>query len=450
MSQFLTAPRESDRMPLGIPFIIGNEAAERFSYYGMRTILVVFMTEFMRTAAGDLDLMTEAQAKVWYHNFGTAVYALPILGALISDAWLGKYRTILFLSAVYCAGHLVLALNETREGLMWGLGLIALGSGGIKPCVSAHVGDQFGKKNSHLIERVFTWFYFSINFGSFFSTMLTPYLLRTYGAGWAFGIPGVLMGIATLAFWLGRNRFVHIPAKGPEFLKEMRDPEALGAIARLAPIYLFVAFFWSLFDQTGSAWVLQAKSMDRMVFGFELLPSQVHSVNPLLIMLMAPIFSYLIYPFAGRLTTLTPLRKIGFGLFLSAGSFAIVAVAESLITAGGTPSVWWQIWAYVVITAAEILVSITALEFAYTQAPKRIKSVVMSLYLLSISLGNLFTSGVNKVIQNPDGSSKLAGASYYWFFVGVVLAAGILFVFVALRYKERTYIQGDDGAPADA
>ena len=302
MSQFLTAPRESEKMPLGIPYIIGNEAAERFSYYGMRTILVVFMTEFMRTAVGELDLMTEAQAKVWYHNFGTAVYALPILGALISDAWLGKYRTILFLSIVYCAGHLVLALNETREGLMWGLALIALGSGGIKPCVSAHVGDQFGKKNSHLIERVFTWFYFSINFGSFFSTMLTPYLLRNYGAGWAFGVPGILMGIATVVFWMGRNRFVHIPAKGPEFIKEIKDPEALGAIVRLAPIYIFVAFFWSLFDQTGSAWVLQAKSMDRMVFGFELLPSQVHSVNPLLIMLMAPVFSYFIYPSDAKVT----------------------------------------------------------------------------------------------------------------------------------------------------
>ncbi len=444
MSKYLTAPVESDKMPTGIPFIIGNETAERFSYYGMRTILVVFMTEFMRTAVGDLDLMTEPQAKVWYHNFGTAVYALPVLGAIVSDAWLGKYRTILWLSAVYCAGHMVLAFNETREGLMWGLALIALGSGGIKPCVSAHVGDQFGKKNANLIERVFTWFYFSINFGSFFSTMLTPYLLRNHGAGWAFGIPGVLMGIATVFFWLGRNRFVHIPARGAEFFKEITGPESRSAIFRLAPIYLFVAFFWSLFDQTGSAWVLQAKSMDRMVFGFELLPSQVHSVNPLLIMIMAPIFSYLIYPFVGARMNLTPLRKIGFGLFLSAGSFAVVAVAESLITAGGTPSVWWQIGAYVIITAAEILVSITALEFAYTQAPKRIKSVVMSLYLLSISLGNMFTSAVNTVIQNDDGTSKLTGAGYYWFFVGTVVLAGILFVGVASRYKEKTYIQGDD------
>ena len=444
MSKFLTAPVESEEMPKGIAYIIGNETAERFSYYGMRTILVVFMTEFIRNAAGDLDLMTDPQAKVWYHNFGTAVYALPVLGAIVSDAWLGKYRTILWLSILYCAGHLVLAFNETREGLMWGLSLIALGSGGIKPCVSAHVGDQFGKKNSNLIERVFTWFYFSINFGSFFSTLLTPYLLRNYGAGWAFGIPGVLMGIATVVFWMGRNKFVHIPARGSEFLREITGPESRSAILRLAPIYLFVAFFWSLFDQTGSAWVLQARSMDRMIFGFELLPSQVHSVNPLLIMLMAPLFSYVIYPYARRLTTLTPVRKIGLGLFLSAGSFAIIAVAESLIVAGGTPSVWWQIWAYVVITAAEILVSITALEFAYTQAPKRIKSVVMSLYLLSISLGNLFTSLVNKVIQNDDGTSKLEGASYYWFFVAVVIMAGIAFVAVGSRYQERTYIQGDD------
>ena len=126
---------------------------------------------------------------------------------------LGKYRTILWLSIVYCAGHLVLAMDETRNGLFWGLALIAVGSGGIKPCVSAHVGDQFSKSNAQLLERVFGWFYFSINLGAFTSTLLTPFLLESYGPTYAFGVPGVLMAIATLLFWMGRNKFVHIPAR---------------------------------------------------------------------------------------------------------------------------------------------------------------------------------------------------------------------------------------------
>src|SRR5437763_9792360 len=146
---YLTKPLPSPNMPAGIPYIVGNEAAERFSFYGMVTILVVFMTEHLRGPDGALSVMKEDDAKVYYHSFLSAVYFFPILGALISDALLGKYRTILSFSIIYCLGHLALALDDTRVGLVAGLSLIAVGSGGIKPCVSAHVGDQFGKTNQH-------------------------------------------------------------------------------------------------------------------------------------------------------------------------------------------------------------------------------------------------------------------------------------------------------------
>ena len=131
------------KMPKGIPYIIGNEAAERFSYYGMRAILVIFMTQYMMAPDGVTpDRMTEAEATQWFHVFASAVYLFPMIGAIISDAFWGKYKTIMTLSVVYCLGHLVLALFESRYGLAAGLSLIAVGSGGIKPCVSAHVGDQ--------------------------------------------------------------------------------------------------------------------------------------------------------------------------------------------------------------------------------------------------------------------------------------------------------------------
>ena len=130
-------------MPSGIPFIIGNEAAERFSFYGMKAILTIFMVNHLN--------MSDSTATEWYHNFNSAVYFLPLLGALLSDLFIGKYKTILYLSIFYCFGHLVLALNETQDGLYWGLVLISLGAGGIKPCVSSHVGDQFGEGNKHLV-----------------------------------------------------------------------------------------------------------------------------------------------------------------------------------------------------------------------------------------------------------------------------------------------------------
>src|SRR6267143_6459036 len=177
-TEYLTAPLKTDKMPPGVPFIVGNEAAERFSFYGMNSILVVFMTKYLMDAHGRPDQMTDAQADAWYHTFVSCVYFLPLFGAFLADAVLGKYRTILILSIVYCFGHLALALDHTRLGLAIGLGLIALGAGGIKPCVSANVGDQFGPSNQHLLTRVFSWFYFSINLGSMFSTLLIPELLE--------------------------------------------------------------------------------------------------------------------------------------------------------------------------------------------------------------------------------------------------------------------------------
>src|SRR6478736_380109 len=179
-SEYLTAPIKTDRMPPGVPYIVGNEAAERFSYYGMNSILVIFMTHYLLTPEGKTDHMSPAQADAWYHTFVSCVYFLPIIGAFLGDAILGKYRTILYLSIVYCFGHLALAIDHTRLGLTFGLALIALGAGGIKPCVSANVGDQFGPANQHLLARVFSWFYFAINAGSAFSTLLIPWMLDRY------------------------------------------------------------------------------------------------------------------------------------------------------------------------------------------------------------------------------------------------------------------------------
>jgi len=523
---FAASPPAITGMPPGIPYIVGNEAAERFSFYGMKTILVVFMTQFLHSAAGGADFMTEAESREWMHLFVASAYFFPIIGGIVADAFLGKYLTILLLSIVYCLGHLCLALMDLPQPLLaatlaprgWllvGLALVALGSGGIKPCVSAHVGDQFGPSNKHLLERVFGWFYFAINFGSFFSTLLTPWLLHHHGPGWAFGVPGILMALATLVFWLGRHRFVHIPPRGQGYFMETFGPSGLAAILKLLPLYLLVAVFWSLYDQTGGAWVQQAQQMDRRFLGVEWLESQIQAINPLLVLIFIPLFSLVIYPAVSRFVAFTPLRRILAGFLLTTLAFAITAHAQRLIDAEAArfrtvveplldadaidrpateaamrdaglnaqadaftgavaaearteavvaagvaatrdgsrltarwPSVGWQVLAYVVITAAEILVSITCLEFSYTQAPTQMKSFIMSLYLLSVSLGNLFAALVNSLMQDSQGRSLLTGESYYWFFTGCMAAATLCFLPVLRWYQPREYIQGQDAAPS--
>ena len=474
MSKYLTAPRSSDRMPLGIPFIVGNEAAERFSYYGMRAILYVFMTEYLKTAAGQNQFMSEAEATAWQGWFTAAAYFCPLLGAIVADVFLGKYRTILYLSLLYCLGHATLAftlnpnltggLIEPRYGLAAGLAMIALGTGAIKPCVSAHVGDQFGSRNAHLLVKVYNWFYFSINFGSTFSTLLTPWLLKKYGPDVAFGVPGVLMAIATFVFWLGRNRFVHIPARGTAALKEAFSGEGLRAFANLAMVYVFVAMFWSLFDQTSSRWVEQAEHMDRTfaVPGWlpdravswtggelseaeggsrtiEFLASQFQAINPVLVMIFIPLFAYVVYPAINAVFPLTPLRKMAIGMFVMVPGFALSAWIEGRIEAGQTPDIGWQLAAYCLVTASEIMVSITGLEFSYTQAPRALKSFVMAVFLLTVSLGNVFTAVVNEFID--AGTLVLEGADYYWFFTWAMLGAAVLFAIATMFYRGRTYVQ---------
>jgi POT family proton-dependent oligopeptide transporter len=225
MSTVATDATPSGRMPRQIPFIIGNEGCERFSFYGMRNILTPFLVTSLLMYLPEAD--RPGAAKDVFHTFVIGVYFFPLLGGWLADRWLGKYNTVLWLSLVYCLGHLCLALFEhSVAGFYTGLALIALGAGGIKPCVAAFVGDQFDESNRRLARVVFDAFYWIINVGSFLASLSMPYFLRHYGAAVAFGIPGALMFVATVVFWSGRRHYVMQPPSGDDphgFMKVVRS-----------------------------------------------------------------------------------------------------------------------------------------------------------------------------------------------------------------------------------
>jgi proton-dependent oligopeptide transporter, POT family len=385
--------------------------------------------------------MSPEQATEAMHIFLFGVYFFPFLGALLSDAFLGKYRTILLLSCVYSLGPLLLAVDHTSLGLFGGLWLVVIGSGGIKPCVSAHVGDQFGASNQHLIPRAFSWFYFAVNFGSTFSMAITPVLLKNKGPAWAFGVPAVLMLLATFVFWSGRYKFIHIQPSGMAFVRQTFSLEGLRSIGNIVSIFVFIPFFWALFDQTASRWVLQGQKMTSFeIAGYKVLAEQMQTLNPVFVLLLIPLFSYVLYPAISKVFPLTPLRKIGIGFFVVATSFLVPAWIQMRIDAGASPSLLWQVPAYLLLTSAEILISITALEFAYTQAPKTMKSLIMSVYLLTVAAGNLLTALVNKALQIDSVARMLEGSRYYLFFAALPFLAGVAFIFVAMRYKGKTIL----------
>src|SRR5579871_6688348 len=425
--------------PPGIKYIVGNEGCERFSYYGMNAILYVYCVTLYVSSAMTEDVAAD-MATSTVHLFKTGVYAFPMIGAIVADRFLGKYNTILWVSWVYCLGHLVLSLTEgSITGLTCGLALIAIGSGGIKPCVSANVGDQFGRSNWSYLERVYQIFYFIINFGSFFAVWLIPLLQIWFGWRVAFAVPGILMFIATVIFWMGRKEFVHVPAKpggklgaldsmssimlfltfGSLFftagqpvwvmvtasllclisgctlfsyrqrlqkddgflavttfmmrewlsslvvrkqevvaigggggsgmndvskvsqsaINEFGDEAVDGvkAVLRIGTVFIMVSIFWALFDQHASSWIRQAEMMDRHVYFpflgmIELLPSQIPSLNPVMVMLLIPFWAYVVDPGLKKIgIVLSPLRKMSLGMALASTSFVAVALLQAAI-----------------------------------------------------------------------------------------------------------------------
>lgn len=472
-------------MPPGIPYIIGNEAAERFSFYGMKAILYLYLTQYIVDASNQSAVYKKEDATALVHLFVAMAYLFPIVGGPLADALLGKYRVILWLSWAYCLGHLSLATIDGRNGLWLGLTLIAIGAGGIKPCVSSHVGDQFGRGNQHLLSRVFRWFYFVINVGALTSMAIIPrtrdiFLSPENGAAYlhflptawkdaifphfsptlahhiAFGVPGVLMLLATLIFWLGRNKYAHVPPAREEFIEVLKSDECRRTITKLLPLFAFIVIFWALFDQTMSTWVEQATHMEPTVlrwgdWKWSMLPDETQTFNPMFVLLFIPFFDLALFPAISKIFTLTPLRRVSIGLFLAALAFAVSGFIQMEIDQVGPsgqhfrPWIMWLVVPYAIITTAEILVSTTCLEFSYTQAPNRLKSIVMSLYLVSVFAGNMLTSVINKLIIRKDGSSMLEGSSYYWFFAGMMLIAAVGFIPYAMFYREERFIQGDNG-----
>ncbi len=438
------------RYPPQVKYIVGNEACERFSFYGMRSILTTYMLTFL--------LYSQRDAKAYFHYFVAATYLTPIVGGWIADRFWGRYRTILWISFAYVLGHGVLAAWETRAGLFVGLSLIAIGAGGIKPCVSAFVGDQFGAGQKALMQRVYGWFYWSINLGSAAAYMLIPVLLRRVGPGLAFAVPGVAMAVALAVYWAGTKHYVMAPPSGPNphgFLRVVADAvrklgtgqpgqhwldlarerhpadavEGARAVFRIMGVFAAVTLFWALFDQKSSSWVIQARQMDPSVWWGALAPEQLQAANPFLVMTLIPLFAWGVFPALERRgVALTSLRKMTAGMFVTVLSFVAAAVVQTLLDEGRSPNILWQIPQYVLLTTGEVLVSVTGLEFSYTQAPRAMRSTIMSIWFLTVFLGNLLTALVTKLV-------RLEGAAYFWFFAALMLAAAFAFRWVARGYR---------------
>uniref|UniRef100_A0A8C2UD45 Solute carrier family 15 member 1 n=1 Tax=Coturnix japonica TaxID=93934 RepID=A0A8C2UD45_COTJA len=523
--------------PLSIAFIVVNEFCERFSYYGMRAVLVLYFKYFLRW---DDNFSTAI-----YHTFVALCYLTPILGALIADSWLGKFKTIVSLSIVYTIGQAVMAVSSindmtdhNRDGnpdniavhialSMTGLILIALGTGGIKPCISAFGGDQFEDHQEKQRSRFFSIFYLSINAGSLISTVITP-ILRAQECGihskqqcypLAFGVPAALMAVSLVVFIAGsgmykkvqpqgnimvrvfkcigfaiKNRFRHRSKEYPkrehwlDWASEKYDKRLIAQtkmVLKVLFLYIPLPMFWALFDQQGSRWTLQATTMDGDFGAIQIQPDQMQTVNPILIIIMVPVVDAVIYPLIQKCKiNFTPLRKITVGMFLAGLAFVAAALLQvqidktlpvfpasgqaqvKIINLGSsnaevtflpdlqnvtvlpmescsqdvtqlryiediqpnTVHMAWQIPQYFILTCAEVVFSVTGLEFSYSQAPSNMKSVLQAGWLLTVAVGNI-------IVLIVAGASKLSEQwAEYVLFAALLFAVCIIFAVMAYFY----------------
>jgi POT family proton-dependent oligopeptide transporter len=521
------------RWPPQVKYIVGNEACERFSYYGIVGILAGYITA--KVSAGGLGLEEDNATEI-IHFFKFGNYFMPLFGAWLSDRLIGRYHTILWVSLIYCLGNGVLAASgfaHTAHGrilcLCAGLGLIAFGSGGIKPCVSAFMGDQFKPDQSHLLQKAYGAFYWSINFGSFFSFLVVPWASDKWSFAVAFGIPGVLMALATLIFWSGTRFYTRKPTNretrhagfftvfwtalraspttpwlailnlmttiglpvvimglmiwvffsksgggftndlawvslglvalwyllviGLSVLRKTELPQSflqyaaprhneneIAAARSLSPIlfiFAFIPVFWMLFDQTNSTWVMQGEHMTSItLLGLKIGAEQMQSANPAIVMVLVPFLTLLVYPRIGRFAS--PLKRMSYGMFLAAGSYLVVAALQKQIEGGASLCVLIQFIPYMILTAAEVLLSTTGLEFAFREAAPAMKSAIMSFWLLTVSVGNLMVTTITKLFAT-GGAHEESSVSTGRFlqYAGLTFVVAVLFSLVAAFYSYR-------------
>ncbi|CAM4757558.1 unnamed protein product [Rotaria magnacalcarata] len=364
-------PEKQISLPLAAYTIIFVEGCERFCYYGLKAVLLLYLMHFLH--------LNKDSATVGYHLFSFACYFTPTIGAILSDGYIGRYWTILILSIIYLGGTFILTLTaiptiggKQLAGPIVGLLLISFGTGGIKPCVSTFGADQISLNNPKALSRYFSFFYFAINFGSVMSTIITPILrseVQCFGYdcyALAFGIPGLLVFTAIVIFLLGTPLYKRVPPKENIIVRfvaiifrairnssfgsksherrehwvyyaddtySVHDIEDVHSVLRVFLLLTPIPIFYALYDQSGSRWTYQASLMNGNLGPLGTIePDQMQALNSILVLILIPLFEEVIYPAFARYKILEkPLKRMICGMVVMIFAFIAAGTLQAAI-----------------------------------------------------------------------------------------------------------------------
>ncbi len=439
--------------PRGLTTLFFTEMWERFSYYGMRALLILYMTTAV--AGGGLGYDTKTAASI-YGAYTGSVYLMSIPGGWFADNVLGTRRAVLVGGVIIALGHYSMAVPTTFTFFM-GLVLIVLGTGLLKPNVSAIVGELYSPEDQRR-DAGFSIFYVGINIGAFTAPLVTSFLGEKINWHYGFGAAGVGMTFGIIQYVLGGKRLAHVGAPprqtsaemrrkammgllfmaavsaavgvlffGPDIVVENKmwimlgaltiflgwlflaflKPEEKKPVAVIVILFLFSIIFWACYEQAGSSFNLFARDFtDRSVFGREFPAGWYQSVPAISVVILAPVFAWLWLKLGDRQPS-SP-AKFSLGLLLVGMGASVLAIASLFTTGGAKVGPWWLVGVYVLQTIGEICLYPVGLSTTTKLAPHRLAGLMMGIWFLSISFGN-FAAGIAAGYFESGSQEALVG-----------------------------------------
>lgn len=422
--------------PKGLYLLFATEMWERFSYYGMRALLVLYLTQSL--IQGGLGF-SEENATLLYGLFTGFVYITPLLGGWLSDNYLGKRKAITIGGVTMMLGQFCLAAQSNLYFLYAGLVLLIVGNGFFKPNISVLVGDLY-KPNDSRKDSAFTLFYMGINLGAFFSPLICGYLSINYGYRFGFFAAGLGMLIGQLLFNALGKRFLGELGKSPalSMISESGHKVPLSTEERdrtwiIIVLVLFCVFFWAGFEQAGSSMTLYTeKFINRNFFSFQIPTSWFQSVNPFFIVLFAPLFSALWMWLNGKGKEPSVPVKMGIGMILLGVGFFIMFVA-CVQRGGNNPdeavkaNLLFLVGAYLLHTFGELCLSPIGLSMVTKLSPVKLASLMMGVWFMSSFIANLAGGYI------ASYASKMGAMGVFASIAGVSVLLG--FVLISLNKR---------------
>jgi POT family proton-dependent oligopeptide transporter len=435
-SEFVPSTNPFTRLgqhPIGFWFVFSGELAERASYYGMRTLLALYMIDVLG--------FSEAAGTTVMKAFMAACYLTPFFGGWVAEKYLGRYKTILYYSLPYILGHIILGGVQNKTGLFIALALLAFGSGAIKPNTSVLMGQIYdAERKEALMNEAFSFFYAAVNIGAALSSFTLPLIVQAQGGryGLALMVPAVLMAAAFGLFAFGKRWYpvedVRALARVPK-TAEQRHAERQ-TLLRISGVFGAIAIFWLIYDQAADTWIYFSQSHTNLrLFGnVGLTSNQIAALNPFFIVILTPVFNA-IWNAAkkrrrGRDVPDTSKMLVGYGIVVVTS--VVMAYAAWLARNGALVTVWWVILATFVITLAELCISPVGLEFAYRQAAPGTKSVVTAAFHMMVFVGDSIG-----LVFAPFYERALKPAPYFGLLAILMTLTALAFIPISRKFERE-------------